>query len=110
MPRPRKCRMVGFIPNNQYFYPQQSNSEEVCLNIEEVEAIRLSDLEGMEQVAAAELMSISRGTYQRIINDARKKIADAIINGKAIRIEGGNYKFKGGHKSCMGHCCKKFRE
>lgn len=91
MPRPRKCRMVGLVPANSCFYPQMGNSDEIVLNIEEIEAIRLSDLMGMDQDAAAESMDISRGTFQRIINEARCKLADALINGKIIRIQGGNY-------------------
>ncbi len=95
MTRPKKCRMVGFIPENQCFYPQQCYHEEVLIGIDEIEAVRLADLEGMEQGAAAGEMNISRGTFQRIIYSARKKIADALIYGKAIRIEGGNYIFTG---------------
>ncbi|MDK2800285.1 MAG: uncharacterized protein PWQ70_1904 [Clostridiales bacterium] len=108
MPRPRKCRKVGFIPQNQYFYPQQRNVEEVLISIEEVEAIRLADLEEMEQGAAAEKMNVSRGTFQRIINAARRKMADALVHGKAIRIEGGDYEFTRGNGACMRHC-KRFR-
>ena len=91
MPRPRKCRRVGLVPANPCFYPQMGNPDEVVLNVEEIEAIRLSDLLGMDQDAAAESMDVSRGTFQRIINEARRKLADALINGKTIRIKGGNY-------------------
>jgi len=100
MPRPRKCRMVGFIPSNPCFHPQVCNAAEVILTIEEVEAIRLEDLLGMEQDAAAESMDISRGTFQRIINEARRKLADALINGKTIRIEGGNYEITSDRPCC----------
>ncbi|NMB41118.1 MAG: DUF134 domain-containing protein [Firmicutes bacterium] len=95
MSRPKKCRRVGFIPENQYFYPRQHCLEEVLVFIEEIEAVRLADLEGLEQAAAAEKMNISRGTFQRIVYSARKKIAEALVYGKAIRIEGGNYIFTG---------------
>jgi len=91
MPRPRKCRLVGFVPQNQSFYPQLRSSGEVVLNIEEIEAIRLSDYIEIDQDRAAESMQVSRGTYQRILKSSRSKIADALINGKVIRIEGGNY-------------------
>ena len=93
--------MVGFIPDNQYFYPQQHHCEEVLITIDEIEAIRLADLEGMEQGDAAERMNVSRGTFQRILYSARQKTADALVCGKAIRIEGGNYMFIGrrhGHR------------
>ncbi|CAA7601453.1 RNA polymerase sigma factor, region 3/4 [Acididesulfobacillus acetoxydans] len=95
MSRPIKCRRVEFIPVNQTFYPHLENREEVILTVEEIEAIRLSDLEGMEQDACADSMGISRGTFQRIINAARQKLADALVRGKIIRIEGGNYEISG---------------
>jgi len=65
--------------------------EEVCLSVEEVEAIRLKDIERMEQEQCAERMNISRPTFQRVLASARQKIADALLNGKAILIQGGNY-------------------
>lgn len=92
MPRPRKCRRVGFIPTNHYFSPYKTGEvEEVLLSIEEVESIRLADWEGFDQNLCAEQMDVSRGTFQRILNEARSKLADALIHGKAIRIAGGNY-------------------
>ena len=63
----------------------------VSLSVDEFEAIRLKDLEGMEQTAAADSMRISQPTFHRVIEAARKKVADALVNGKAIRIEGGEY-------------------
>jgi predicted DNA-binding protein (UPF0251 family)/DNA-directed RNA polymerase subunit RPC12/RpoP len=92
--RPPKWRKVEFIPIIQRFVPldiQTNNIEENILRIEEVEAIRLKDVEKLEQEECAERMEISRQTFQRILNSAREKIADSIINGKAIRIEGGNF-------------------
>ncbi len=94
MPRPKKCRRVGFIPEIEYFFPKrcgQFELQEVTLSIEELEAIRLSDLHGLEQTESAKQMAVSRGTFQRILNSAREKVADALTAGKAIRIEGGNY-------------------
>ena len=94
MPRPSKCRKVGFIPTCKYFLPDNKKiglEDEVVLKIEEIEAIRLSDLMGFDQNQGAEEMNISRGTFQRIINCARQKIAEAMVDGKAIKIEGGNY-------------------
>jgi len=61
----------------------------VCLTLDEFEAIRLSDLEGLEQLAAAKQFKISRPTFSRILSAARNKIADGLVNIKAIRIEGG---------------------
>jgi predicted DNA-binding protein (UPF0251 family)/DNA-directed RNA polymerase subunit RPC12/RpoP len=92
--RPTKWRKVEFIPNIQYFAPSDIDADalqENILRIEELEAIRLKDLEGMEQEDCANKMEVSRQTFQRILNVAREKIADSLINGKAIRIEGGNY-------------------
>ncbi len=100
MPRPRKCRIVGFIPNNDCFYPHVNNTEEVVLSIEEVEAIRLSDYMEMEQDSAAKSMDISRGTFQRMIHSARNKMADALIHGKRIKIEGGIYELSQGKMCC----------
>jgi len=65
--------------------------EEVCLSVDEAEAVRLKDLEGLEQEEGADKMGISRPTFQRVLMSARQKVADALLNGKAIRIEGGNF-------------------
>jgi uncharacterized protein len=65
--------------------------EEVSLSVDEAEAIRLKDLEGLEQEEGADKMGISRPTFQRILASARQKVADALLRGKAIRIEGGNF-------------------
>jgi predicted DNA-binding protein (UPF0251 family) len=65
--------------------------EESRLSVEEVEAIRLKDLDGLEQEECASKMNISRQTFQRVLGSARRNIADALLNSKAIRIEGGNF-------------------
>lgn len=94
MPRPRKCRCVKSEPNTTYFKPRGvpiTLLEEVVLAVEELEAIRLKDLDGLEQEEAAKRMKISRTTFHRILNSARGKISDALIYGKAIKIEGGDY-------------------
>jgi len=96
MPRPRLCRRVWFEPNVTYFKPAGipvRELEEIILTVDEFEAIRLKDLEGLEQEEAAKKMNISQPTFFRLLDSARKKIADAMVNGKAIRIEGGKYKF-----------------
>lgn len=94
MARPFKCRRVAFMPGVNFFKPAGTPLralEEVQLTVEEAEAIRLKDLEGLEQEKGAEKMNISRPTFQRILALARQKTADALLNGKAIRIEGGNF-------------------
>ncbi len=95
MSRPRLCRRVGFQPHVTYFKPagiRMINLEESVLTVDEFEAVRLKDLLGLEQEEAAKKMNISQPTFHRLVLSARKKIADAIVNGKAIRIEGGNFK------------------
>ena len=95
MPRPPKERRVGHIPDVKYFKPAgipARDLEEVVLTMEEVEAIRLKDQEELTQQEAADKMHVSRATFQRVLKEARKKIADAMIDGMAIRFEGGDYK------------------
>ena len=90
MPRPRGFRRIGSRPDTTYFKPagiRIVDLEESVLTIDEFEAIRLKDLQGMTQEEAAKKMNISQPTFHRIVNEARKKIADAIVHGKAIRIE-----------------------
>ena len=96
MPRPRHCRRVGCLPQSNYYKPRGiplSVLEQVNLSLDELEAIRLADLEGMYQEQAAEKMNVSRQTFGRIIDSAHKKIADALLNGKAMSIEGGTVEF-----------------
>jgi predicted DNA-binding protein (UPF0251 family) len=81
-----------------------STLEEVQLLVEEAEAIRLKDLEGLEQEGCAEKMNISRSTFSRLLDSARLKIADALLNGKAIRIQGGNFEMAMRRFRCLkGH-------
>ncbi|MGV8058493.1 MAG: DUF134 domain-containing protein [Smithellaceae bacterium] len=92
MPRPKCCRHVCDVPHKNYFKPRgipASELEEVVLNLDEYEAIRLADFEELYQGKAALQMNISRQTFGRIIESAHKKIADVLINGKALKIEGG---------------------
>lgn len=92
MPRQRRCRWVGFQPNIFYFEPRgAANSEVVVLRVEELESIRLKDYLKIEQEEAAERMGVSQPTFNRIFKEARRKIAEALVEGKAIRIEGGDY-------------------
>jgi len=107
MPRPVKCRLVSFFPEVSYFKPAGVPIRElqtVCLSFEELEAIRLKDLEGLEQEQGAEKMQVSRPTFQRILTSARQKVADALLNGKGLRIEGGNFQIHPCHFKCVnGH-------
>ncbi len=106
MPRPPKSRRVAFVPHLTYFKPAGvplKQLKEECLGIEELEAIRLKDLEGLEQEACAKRMGISRPTFHRIISSARAKVARSLVEGKAIRIEGGNYQLAAGRMHC--HQC-----
>ena len=94
MTRPPKPRRIGFVPDATYFKPAGIPlrvMEEVCVSMEEAEAVRLKDLGGLDQERSAIKMNISRPTFQRVLASARQKIADALLNGKAIRIEGGNF-------------------
>jgi len=103
MPRPPKCRRVAFLPGVTFFKPAgvpMRVLQETHLSVEEAEALRLKDLEGLEQEPAAQKMNVSRPTFQRVLASARRKVADAILNGKAIRIAGGNFEIAGG-----GYCC-----
>jgi len=93
MGRRQLWRKVSAIPPVTFFKPagiRMAELEEVRLLVEEAEAIRLKDLEGLEQEECAQKMKISRSTFSRILDSARQKVADALLNGKAIRLEGGN--------------------
>ena len=105
MPRPIKCRRVEFFPENTYFIPlgkRKCEVEEITLKVEELEAMRLKDIEGLSQEECAEKMEISRQTFQNIIDSARRKVAMALTQGKAIHISGGNYV----SGSCQFKCLK----
>ena len=94
MARPVKLRCVDQLLSAGYFRPMGVPAgilQEVCLSFEELESIRLKDMEGLEQEECAQRMRISRPTFHRVLESARKKLADALINGKAIQIEGGNF-------------------
>ena len=89
MVRPLKPRRVLFDPDVVYFKPRAvplSTLEEVDLSIDELEALRLCDLKDLEQKEAAKKMKVSQSTLQRILTSARKKVAEALTEGKAIKI------------------------
>jgi predicted DNA-binding protein (UPF0251 family)/predicted Fe-Mo cluster-binding NifX family protein len=93
MPRPTCPRRVGFTPSTKYFKPAGTPMgilEEVILGNDEVEAIRLKNLVGLSQEEAASQMGVSQPTFHRLLLSAHQKLTDAVVNGKALRIEGGN--------------------
>ena len=89
MPRPRLCRRIRFRPNITYFKPQgvpMKHLEMVELTTEEVEALRLKNIKDLDQIECAKLMKTSQSTFQRILSSAYKKLTEALIKGKAIKI------------------------
>lgn len=94
------------MPENRVFVPQRPSCETVVLTVEELEAVRLCDREGLEQDDAAASMNVSRGTFQRILYQARKKIAEALCAGKAIEIAGGHYEVAEHPCGCRRRCGK----
>jgi len=93
MPRPRKCRKVCCLPDNDGFVPIRGGEEltPIVLNVDEYESISLIDREGFSQEQCGEYMRIARTTVQQIYAAARKKLADALVEGLPLRIEGGFY-------------------
>ena len=113
MPRPKKWRKVCCLPENRNFGPMPGLGQTapevpqaVIMTVDEYEAVRLIDLEGMNQEACAEKMRIARTPVQSIYAEARKKLADSLVNGKLLRIEGGDYELCDGNSTrCgMGAC------
>lgn len=103
MARPTKWRQINNIPEVTNFVPAnnvKASAEKNVLKLEELEAIRLKDSEGLDQDQCAQQMQVSRPTFRRILLSAREKIADSLINGKAISIEGGKFT----RNICHMHC------
>ena len=91
MARPMICRKVSCDVTAKYFKPQgipMRDLEEIAMELDEIEAIRLADLEGLYQVDAAARMGVSRQTFGNIIARAHQKVASALLGGKALRIAG----------------------
>ena len=102
MPRPFCCRRIAGRPAAPIFKPigiPVLELEEVVMSLDEFEATRLADLDGLYQEQAAEQMNVSRTTFSRIIDSAHRKMADALVHGKALRIEGGPVNI-GGRRCC----------
>ena len=109
MTRPRIIRCVNFEPEVTYFKPRGvplSSLKEIDLTMDELEAVRLKNYERLEQTECAKKMKVSQSTFQRILALANKKIANALINGKAIKIEGGVIKMNNGGRKFKCEKCK----
>lgn len=106
MPRPPKKRYVCCMPKHEIFSPQNPvAAEPVVLTVDEYETIRLIDLQGDTQEECAAQMLVSRTTVQSVYNNARRKIADALVNGKTLTIAGGDYIVCPHHgKQCANGC------
>lgn len=114
MPRPIKRRRVCCLPQCSQFGPfnqeGQVNKEEfVIMTIDEYETIRLIDLEALTQEECAQQLNVARTTVQKVYMDARRKLADSLVNGKILRIEGGNYILceELDRPHCGSHCCRR---
>ncbi|MDK2985260.1 MAG: hypothetical protein PWQ96_902 [Clostridia bacterium] len=116
MPRPTKLRSVAGVPQYKCFIPagkvgcrNECKEEKLVLKVEEYEAMRLKDIEELNQEDAAAVMQVSRQTYQRILNGARKKVTKALMEGKAICIRGGDYTVSNCRARCP-HCDNEWTE
>lgn len=104
MPRPKKCRKVCQLPPMREFRPVGAIPCEsaVILSVDEYEAIRLIDRQGFSQEECSSYMQVARTTVQMIYNSARKKLADALVDGLPLRIEGGDYRLCDGSEEYCG--------
>jgi uncharacterized protein len=104
MPRMAKCRKVCAEFNHKVFTPEEKDKGYVTIGVDELEALRLCDLENMDQDAAADKMGVSRGTFQRILYAARQKSVEALCEGKGVLIQGGHYEVVGDRCKCGLKC------
>jgi len=104
---------VCCLPENKRFGPLNASINQesyITMTVDEYETIRLIDLEGFTQEECADQMNIARTTVQRTYNEARKKLAESLVNGKVLRIEGGDYTLCDGlEKSCGSGACRRHR-
>ena len=101
MARPRCLKHVAERPASYAFKPRgvpMSTIEEILMGYDELEALRLADLEGLYQEEAAERMGVSRPTFGRVLESAHRKVAEALVRGKALRIRGGNIEMSGARR------------
>lgn len=109
MPRPIKRRNVCSLPESNRFGPlglKSSSEPSVIMTVDEFEAIRLIDLEGFTQEESAEQMNIARTTVQAIYSEARRKLAESLIEAKVLLIEGGEYRLCDGSGNGCGRGCR----
>ena len=111
MPRKVKCRKVCHYPQTLEFLPQNNSAEQepIILTVDEYETIRLIDRRGMSQEQCAAFMQIARTTVQRIYETARKKLADFVVEGRPLRIEGGDFRLCNGSSTGCG-CVDCFKQ
>ena len=112
MPRPKKCRRICDYPQTPSFIPAEMPEpmDAVILTLEEYETIRLIDKEGLSQEQCGDFMQVARTTVQQIYSSARKKLADVIVDGLPLRIEGGDYQLcNGGNLACGCSNCYKHK-
>lgn len=111
MPRPIKWRNVCSLPKNNKFGPLDGEGiDSLTMTVDEYETIRLIDLEGFTQEECAQQMNVARTTVQGIYIEARRKLAESLVNGKVLNINGGEYKLCDGlNGGCGRGCCKRKR-
>lgn len=104
MVRPRKPRLVSSYPMITAFVPQGVNvAGETTMTVDEFEAVRLSDFEHLDQESGAAMMGVSRHTFGRLLSRGRTSVAEAMVTGKVLRIQGGSYELRGpGHRQRRG--------
>ncbi|MCC8140151.1 MAG: DUF134 domain-containing protein [Lachnospiraceae bacterium] len=104
MPRPTKCRMICRFPQTLEFIPAKDGDEKepVILTVDEYETIRLIDREGLSQEQCSQRMQVARTTAQKIYDSARKKLADVLVDGRPLKIEGGEYRLCNGRNQFCG--------
>ena len=111
MPRPRKSRMICHYPQSLSFIPNEKpdGKEPVILSVDEYETLRLIDREGLSQEECGQQMGIARTTVQLVYTSARRKLAEMLVEGRVLRIEGGDYRLCDGGTDCpRKHCYKQF--
>jgi len=111
MPRPRKNRMICHYPQSLSFFPEEGadGKAPVILSVDEYETLRLIDNEGFSQEECGQQMGVARTTVQLIYTSARKKLAEMLVEGKPLRIEGGDYRLCDGGEDCgQKHCYKQY--
>ena len=112
MPRPRKCRRVCCLPRNLEFVPVNGGEEgdAIIMAVDEYETIRLIDRNGLSQEECGTYMQIARTTVQQIYTSARRKLADVLVDGRPLRIQGGDYQLcEGEEEFCGCGGCPKHR-